>query len=148
MSLNISSIAISALNTNIWQQKQQDLSQLSLALNAGNLPNAQQAFSALTNNSTNISNPTDSSSSTTPTDNTNGNTPAAPGSPMDALSAALVAGDLAAAQKAFSALPTSFIHPLNQVKATDYAEKNTSSIAQQQPLSTSGRIGTNINTNV
>ncbi len=128
MSLNISSIAISALNTNIWQQKQQDLSQLSLALNAGNLPNAQQAFSALTNNSTNISNPTDSSSSTTPTDNTNGNTPAA--------------------QQAFAALPTSFIHPLNQVQATDYAAKNTSSTAQQQPLATSGTIGTNINTNV
>lgn len=128
MSLSISSIAISGLNTNIWQQKQQDLSQLSLALNDGNLPNAQQAFSALTNNSTNISNPTDSSSSTTPTDNTNGNTPAA--------------------QQAFAALPTSFIHPLNQVQATDYAAKNTSSTAQQQPLATSGTIGTNINTNV
>jgi len=137
MSLSISSMAVSALNANTWQQKQQDLNNLTVALNAGNLPSAQQAFAALTKSSpstNSVANPSTTSASL--------------GSPMDALSAALASGNIQAAQQAFAALPANAIQQTHSAQATAYSAKNTSTTAQQPqlPLAAYGSIGTNINT--
>ena len=147
MSLSISSMAVSALNANTWQQKQQALNNLTVALNAGNLPSAQQAFAALTKSSpstNSVANP----STTTDTNITQTTTTASIGSPMDALRAALASGNIQAAQQAFAALPANAIQQTHSAQATAYSAKNTSTTAQQPqlPLAAYGSIGTNINT--
>ena len=148
MSLSISSMAISALNANTWQQKQQDFNNLTLALNAGNLQGAQKAFSALTKNSPSPCSITSSSTAT------NTDTNAAPsssllGNPMAALSAALASGNIQAAQQTFAALPTTTtILQTNAVQAIAFESTHTSTTNQQSqlPLAAYGSIGTHINT--
>jgi hypothetical protein len=140
-------MAISALNANTWQQKQQDFNNLTLALNAGNLQGAQKAFSALTKNSPSPCSITSSSTAT------NTHTNAAPsssllGNPMAALSAALASGNIQAAQQTFAALPTTTILQTNAVQATAFESTHTSTTNQksQLPLAAYGSIGTHINT--